>query len=55
MKQTDFSHADTYSQKLKLIENLLGGHGQKWVCSVFSQDSKIDRIRLMELSEFFAF
>ena len=29
-------------KNLKLITNSLGRHGQKWVWSVWSQDSKID-------------
>ena len=44
MKQSDFLHADTNSLKLKVDQNFLDGHGQKWMWPVWSQDSKIDCI-----------
>ena len=42
--KTDFLHVDTDSQKLKADQIFLGGHGQKWVLSVWSRDSIIDCI-----------
>ena len=34
-------HVDTNSRKFKVEKVLLGGHGQKWVWSIWSWDSKI--------------
>ena len=42
MKQPDFLHVDTNSHKLKVDQKVWG-----WVCPVWSQDSKIDRISRM--------
>ena len=44
MKWPDFLHVNTNSLKLKVDQKILGGHGQKWVWLVWSQDSKIDCI-----------
>ena len=44
MKQSHFLHVDTNSLKLKVDQNFLDGHGQKWMWPVWSQDSKIDCI-----------
>ena len=41
MKKPDFLHVDADSWKLKVVLNILGGHGQKWVWPLWSQDSKI--------------
>ena len=38
----DFLHVDTNSHKIKVTKYFWGGHGQKWVWPVVSQDSKID-------------
>ena len=40
MELVNFLHADTDTQKLKLIKNLLGEYGQKWLGPVWLQDSK---------------
>ena len=44
MKQPHFLYADTNSEKLKVIEKFLLGHGQKGVWPIWSLDSKIDSI-----------
>ena len=38
----EFLYADTDSQKLKSVQNVFGGHVQKWMWLVWSRDSKID-------------
>ena len=38
MKQPHFVHVDTNSQKLKVDQNFLVGHGQKWVWLIWSLD-----------------
>ena len=47
MKKPDFLHVDTDSQKLKIDQKILAGHGQKWVWSFWSQDAKIGCISRM--------
>ena len=42
MKLTDFSRIDTDLQMLKADQNFFGGHDQKWVWPVWSQDSKTE-------------
>ena len=42
-----FLHVDTDSQKLNADQKLLVGHGRKWLLSVWSQDSKIDCISML--------
>ena len=47
MNWPDFMHVDTNSHKLKVDKIFFGGHRQKWVWSVWSQDSKTDCILKM--------
>ena len=50
MKQIKFNNFDQFGMLIqihkdqKLIENVLVGHGQKWVWLICSLDSKIDCI-----------
>ena len=41
MKKPDFLHANTNSSKVKVDWKMLGGYGHKWLCPLWSQDSKI--------------
>ena len=47
MKQPQFLHVDTKSQKLKVDRKFLFGHSKKWVGPIWSWDSKIDCISRM--------
>ena len=47
MKQPRFLHVDTKSQKLKVYQKFLVGHGQNWVWPIWSWNSKIDGISRM--------
>ena len=42
MKQPHLLHIYTNSQKRKVGQKILVGHGQKWVWPIWSLDSKID-------------
>ena len=48
MKKPYFLRVDTNSWKLKLLEKLLGGHGQKWLWPLWSSDSKVSCISGMK-------
>ena len=41
MKKSDFLHADTDYWKLKVSWKIVGGHGQRWVWPLWSEDTKI--------------
>ena len=47
MKYLDFLHLDTNSYKSKVDQNFFGWLGSTWVWSVWSWDSKMDRISRM--------
>ena len=44
MKQRHFLDVDTNSQQLKVDPKLLGGHGQKWMWSMWTWDSEFDTV-----------
>ena len=46
-KQPDFLLVDTNSHKVKVYQKILGGHDQKWVWPVWTQEIKIDCISRM--------
>ena len=47
LKWPDFLHVDANSHELTVDQNILGGHGQKWVWPIWSRDSTIDCISRM--------
>ena len=44
MKQPQFLHVDTNSQKSKVDRKYMVGHGQNWIWPIWSWESKTDYI-----------